>query len=76
MASLHSPTPDVGGDAAADAGTAVVWRPDAATVEGANLTRFMRALGVDGFDALNAFADRDPAAFHDALIRERKIVAE
>ena len=46
-----------------------VWRPDARTVEGANLTRFMRALGVESFDALNERANRDPAGFHDALIR-------
>ena len=48
---------------------AVVWRPDAAMVEGANLTRFMRALGVESFEALNAHASQDPAGFHDALIR-------
>lgn len=48
---------------------AVVWRPDAAMVEGANLTRFMRALGVEDFEALNARAMQDPAWFHDALIR-------
>jgi acetyl-CoA synthetase len=47
----------------------VVWTPTAATVEGANLTRFMRALGVDSFEALNERANRDPAWFHDALIR-------
>jgi acetyl-CoA synthetase len=47
----------------------IVWRPDAATVEGANLTRFMRVLGVEGFEALNDRASRDPAWFHDALIR-------
>jgi acetyl-CoA synthetase len=47
----------------------VVWRPDAATVEAANLTRFMRELGVDSFEALNERANRDPAWFHDALIR-------
>jgi acetyl-CoA synthetase len=46
---------------------AVVWRPDAAMVEGANLTRFMRALGVESFEALNAHASQDPAGFHDAL---------
>jgi acetyl-CoA synthetase len=46
-----------------------VWRPDAAMVEGANLTRFMRELGVDSFEALNEGASRDPAWFHDALIR-------
>lgn len=47
----------------------VVWRPDAQTVEGANLTRFMRALEVDSFEALNERASADPAWFHDALIR-------
>jgi acetyl-CoA synthetase len=47
----------------------VVWQPDHRTVEDANLTHFMRALGVDGFDALNAYASADPARFHDALIR-------
>jgi acetyl-CoA synthetase len=52
------------------AGTAdAVWHPDARTVEGANLTRFMRALGVADFAALNERANRDPAGFHDALIR-------
>ncbi|NNU42066.1 AMP-binding protein [Ramlibacter montanisoli] len=51
------------------ASAAVVWRPDAAMVEGANLTRFMRALGVASFEALNARAAQDPAWFHDALIR-------
>ena len=47
----------------------VVWRPDAEMVEQANLTRFMRALGVDSFEALNERASRDPAWFHDELIR-------
>jgi acetyl-CoA synthetase len=47
----------------------IVWRPDAAMVEEANLTRFMRALGVDSFEALNARASADPAWFHDELIR-------
>jgi len=46
-----------------------VWRPDASTVEQANLTRFMRALGVASFEALNERASQDPAWFHDALIR-------
>jgi len=49
--------------------SAAVWQPDAAMVEGANLTRFMRALGVEGFEALNERASRDPVWFHDALIR-------
>ncbi|HRO81527.1 MAG TPA: acetyl-coenzyme A synthetase N-terminal domain-containing protein, partial [Alicycliphilus denitrificans] len=47
----------------------VVWRPDRGTVENANLTRFMRALGVDGFEQLNERASADPGWFHDALIR-------
>lgn len=47
----------------------VVWRPDADTVQGANLTRFMRALEVDSFESLNERANADPAWFHDALIR-------
>ncbi len=46
-----------------------VWWPDRSTVENANLTRFMRALGVDSFEALNERASADPAGFHDALIR-------
>ena len=47
----------------------VVWRPDAATLEAANLTRFMRALGVDSFESLNRRADADPAWFNEGLIR-------
>ncbi len=47
----------------------VVWRPDPTTLESANLTRFLRTVGVADFEALNALADRDPAGFHDALIR-------
>lgn len=47
----------------------IVWQPDAASVEQANLTRFMRALGVASFEALNERASQDPAWFHDALIR-------
>lgn len=46
-----------------------VWRPDDRTVEDANLTRFLRALGVASFEALNERAAADPAWFHDALIR-------
>ena len=41
----------------------VVWRPDTAMVEEANLTRFMRALGVDSFEALNERASRTRAGF-------------
>lgn len=46
-----------------------VWTPDRATVDGANLTRFMQALGVGSFEALNERASADPAWFNDALIR-------
>ena len=47
----------------------IVWRPDAAMVEQANLTRFMQAQGVASFEALNERANQDPEGFHDALIR-------
>lgn len=46
-----------------------VWWPDRDTLENANLTRFMRALGVDSFEALNEYAHSDPAGFNEALIR-------
>ncbi|NMM75874.1 AMP-binding protein [Acidovorax sp. SRB_24] len=46
-----------------------VWWPDRSTVENANLTRFMRALGVNSFEALNERASADPVWFNDALIR-------
>ena len=46
----------------------VAWRPDAAIVEQANLTRFMRTLGVQSFEALNERANQDPAGFHDQLM--------
>jgi acetyl-CoA synthetase len=46
-----------------------VWWPDRSTVENANLTRFMHALGVDSFEALNERASADPAGFNEALIR-------
>jgi acetyl-CoA synthetase len=45
-----------------------VWWPDRNTLENANLTSFMRTLGVDSFEALNESANADPAWFHDALI--------
>src|SRR5690606_17669882 len=46
-----------------------VWWPDRATLEGANLTHFMRALGVCSFEELNERASADPTWFHDELIR-------
>lgn len=49
--------------------SSTVWWPDHQTVEDANLTRFMQALGVDGFGALNERASADPVGFHDAPIK-------
>ncbi|MEZ5651019.1 MAG: AMP-binding protein [Burkholderiaceae bacterium] len=46
----------------------IVWRPDATTIERANLTAFLRSHGLTGFDALNARASADPHWFHEALI--------
>jgi len=45
------------------------WQPDARTVEEANLTRFVRALGVRDYDELLARADAEPAWFYDALLK-------
>ncbi len=47
----------------------IAWHPDEAMVRESNLSRFMAALGVESYDALNAFADDDPGGFHDALIK-------
>lgn len=49
--------------------SAAVWWPDRSTVENANLTRFMRELGTESFEALNALSVADPARFNEALIR-------
>lgn len=49
--------------------SAAVWWPDRSTVENANLTRFMRELGAESFEALNELSVADPARFNDALIR-------
>lgn len=46
-----------------------VWWPDPDTVENANLTRFMHALGVGSFAELNARAAADSTWFHEALIQ-------
>ncbi len=47
----------------------VAWRPDAATLEHANLARFMRAAGIASYDELLARADAEPAWFYDALLK-------
>lgn len=49
--------------------SAVAWRPDAATLEHANLARFMRAAGVASYEELLARADAEPAWFYDALLK-------
>ncbi len=46
----------------------VVWRPDAATIAGANLTAFMNHLGVADHEELVRRSNDEPAWFHDALI--------
>jgi len=38
----------------------VVGRPDATMAEQANLTGFLQALGVDGFESLHERASQDP----------------
>ena len=48
---------------------APIWTPSPATIENANLTRFMKAIGVSSFEALNALASAQPAAFNAALIQ-------
>ena len=48
---------------------AIAWVPDAATVARANLTAFMRALGVESYEALLRRADEEPAWFYDGLLR-------
>jgi acetyl-CoA synthetase len=51
-------------------GQKVVWQPDAATIESANLTRFMRRHGVEDIDALVERAASDPAWFWDAALED------
>jgi acetyl-CoA synthetase len=46
----------------------VVWRPDAAIRQAANLTAFMAAHGVADYDALNRRAVAEPEWFWNALI--------
>jgi acetyl-CoA synthetase len=45
------------------------WIPDAATLAQANLTVFLRALGVASYDELLARADAEPEWFYDGLFR-------
>lgn len=45
------------------------WSPDAATVAQANLTAFLRALGVASYEELLERADREPEWFYDRLLK-------
>ncbi len=45
------------------------WQPDAGTLAQANLTRFIAALGIAGYDELLRRADAEPAWFYDALLK-------
>ena len=51
-----------------------IWTPDAATVERANVTRLMRAHGIDGLAELTARSVADAAWFWDAVVRDLDIV--
>src|SRR5215471_15530115 len=47
----------------------IAWTPDAATVENANLTAFMHAVGVQDYAQLLARADAEPAWFFGEWLR-------
>ncbi len=50
-------------------GGEIVWRPSAADIERANLTRFMRTHGMDSFDGLMKKSTADVAWFTDAVLK-------
>lgn len=50
-----------------------MWRPSPAQVERANVTRLMRAHGVDGIGELRRRSVGDPAWFWDAVVRDLDI---
>jgi acetyl-CoA synthetase len=45
------------------------WEPDAQTIAGANLTRFIAECGAGSYDELLRRADAEPAWFYDALLK-------
>jgi acetyl-CoA synthetase len=51
----------------------VVWSPSPEYVERANVTRFMRAHGIDSYDELVARSVGDVAWFWDAVVRDLRI---
>jgi acetyl-CoA synthetase len=46
----------------------IVWHPSDAQIAGSNLMRFMRAHGIDSYDALLARADADPEWWWGAIV--------
>ena len=48
--------------------SSIVWRPDAAIRQAANLTAFMKALGVTDYETLNRRSVTEPEWFWNALI--------
>lgn len=50
-----------------------VWTPDDATIAGANVSRLMRALGVDTLPQLTARSIADIGSFWDAVVRDLDI---
>jgi acetyl-CoA synthetase len=53
--------------------TEIVWSPSAETVERANVTRFMRAHGIEGYEELVRRSQRDIEWFWDAVVRDLDI---
>jgi acetyl-CoA synthetase len=47
-----------------------IWRPSAAQVDAANVTRLMRAHGIERFDTLVARSVAEPSWFWDAVVRD------
>ena len=54
-------------------GAGFVWRPDATYVEGANVTRLMRAHGIGTLPELTARSTQDIGWFWDAVVRDLDI---
>ena len=52
---------------------AVTWRPTPDVIANANITRFMRAVGVSTLEELWEFARQDIASFYDRIVRELRL---
>ena len=48
----------------------IAWIPDPATLAQANVTAFMRALGISSYDELLGCADSEPERFYRALLKQ------